>query len=202
VHGYWGARDAPRRSYGGERITFTAAARPANYHPGDHPAIERKQGPAPGKRPGGAYAKATGTPRAIPKESTPHRTAMVKRTTTTTTTSTARGPAEKGKETTTTRETTTHEAAGHEAKTGTKETTTHETTTHETAGHEASRDAAGRAVTNTHDTAAREPGHEAGHEVGHEAGREGSHPVEHVTTTTKTMTTTTKTTAKEPPKKR
>jgi|HubBroStandDraft_1064217.scaffolds.fasta_scaffold02449_15 hypothetical protein len=76
VQGSWGARDAPRRSYGGDRIQFRAAARPANYHRGEHVAVEHRAGPPPGKRPGGAYVKATGTVRPLPKATAPaHRVA-------------------------------------------------------------------------------------------------------------------------------
>lgn len=76
VRGYWGPHDAPRRSYGGERIRFRAAARPANYHRGEHAAVERRAGPPPGRRPGGAYEHATGTVRPVPRETAPqHRVA-------------------------------------------------------------------------------------------------------------------------------
>jgi hypothetical protein len=76
VQGSWGAPDAPRRSYGGERIQFTAAVRPANYHRGEHVVVEHRAGPLPGKRPGGAYVKATGTVRPLPTATAPtHRVA-------------------------------------------------------------------------------------------------------------------------------
>jgi hypothetical protein len=76
VQGSWGARDAPRRSYGGDRIELRAAARPANYHRGEHVAVEHRAGPPPGKRPGGAYVKATGTVRPLPTATAPvHRVA-------------------------------------------------------------------------------------------------------------------------------
>ena len=76
VQGSWGAPDAPRRSYGGERIQFTAAVRPANYHRGEHVVVEHRAGPLPGKRPGGAYVKATGTARPLPTATAPaHRVA-------------------------------------------------------------------------------------------------------------------------------
>jgi hypothetical protein len=73
VHGYWGARDAPRRSYGGERIRFAKAERPANYHRGERVAVEHRAGPPPGRRPGGTYERATGPARPIPHETAPHR---------------------------------------------------------------------------------------------------------------------------------
>jgi hypothetical protein len=83
VRGYWGPHDAPRRSYGGDRIQMRAAARPANYHRGDHPVVEHRAGPAPGKRPGGAYVKATGTVRPLPKATAPaHRVASTHETAT------------------------------------------------------------------------------------------------------------------------
>jgi hypothetical protein len=83
VRGYWGPHDAPHRSYGGDRIEFRAAARPANYHRGDHPVVEHRAGPAPGKRPGGAYVKATGTVRPLPKATAPqHRVASTHETAT------------------------------------------------------------------------------------------------------------------------
>jgi len=76
VQGSWGAHDAPRRSYGGEHIKFTAAVRPANYHRGEHVVVEHKAGPPPGKRPGGAYEHATGKVRPLPKATAPaHRVA-------------------------------------------------------------------------------------------------------------------------------
>ena len=79
VHGYWGGRDAPHRSYGGERIRFAAAPRPANYRRGEHTIIEPRPGIPPGRRPGGAYEHATGTLRPVPRESVPRR-APVQRT--------------------------------------------------------------------------------------------------------------------------
>jgi hypothetical protein len=75
VRGYWGRPDAPRRSYGGERIQLVVAARPANYHRGEHGVVEHRAGPPPGKRPGNAYVRATGTARPVPGETVPHRTA-------------------------------------------------------------------------------------------------------------------------------
>jgi hypothetical protein len=78
VRGYWGPHDAPRRSYGGDRIRFTAAVRPANYHRGDHVVVEHRAGPLPGKRPGSAYEHATGAVRPLPKATVPaHRVAEV-----------------------------------------------------------------------------------------------------------------------------
>ncbi len=141
VRGSWGSHDAPRRSYGGDRIVFTAAVRPAGYVRGQHAVVEHRAGPAPGKRPGGAYAHATGTVRPLPKATAPqHVTASAHES------ATPRGGKEPaghetvhenmhetvhetghGKETTV-RETT-HETA-HETGHGT-ETTTHETV-HET----------------------------------------------------------------------
>jgi hypothetical protein len=66
VRGYWGPHDYVRRSYGGQRIRFTVAARPADYHRGEHIAIAHRAGPLPGHRPGGQYVRATGTLRAMP----------------------------------------------------------------------------------------------------------------------------------------
>jgi hypothetical protein len=76
VRGYWGPHDAPRRSYGGDRIRFATAVRPANYHRGEHVVVEHRAGPMPGKRPGGAYEHATGTARPLPRATAPaHRVA-------------------------------------------------------------------------------------------------------------------------------
>jgi hypothetical protein len=72
VHGYWGRPGAPRRAYGGDRIQFTAAVRPVDYHRGQHAIIERRPGLRPGERPGSFYAHATGSVRSIPRETTPH----------------------------------------------------------------------------------------------------------------------------------
>ncbi len=73
VHGYWGPPNAPARAYGGERIRFTAAVRPANYHRGEHIVVEHRVGPRPGTRPGGVYVHATGTVRALPTRTAPTR---------------------------------------------------------------------------------------------------------------------------------
>lgn len=75
VRGYWGTHESPHRSYGGERIHFVAAARPANYHRGEHVVVEHRAGPPPGKRPGNAYVHATGVVRPVPHETVPHRIA-------------------------------------------------------------------------------------------------------------------------------
>ncbi len=78
VRGYWGTHDSPRRSYGGERIHFAPPTRPANYHRGEHVVVEHRAGPPPGKRPGNAYVRATGTVRPVPHETVPqHRTASM-----------------------------------------------------------------------------------------------------------------------------
>jgi hypothetical protein len=78
VQGYWGTRNSPHRSYGGERIHFAPPARPANYHRGEHVVVEHRAGPPPGKRPGNAYVRATGTVRPVPHETVPqHRTASM-----------------------------------------------------------------------------------------------------------------------------
>jgi hypothetical protein len=78
VRGYWGTHDSPHRSYGGERIELARPARPANYHRGEHPTVEHRAGPPPGKRPGNAYVHATGTVRPVPHETVPqHRTASM-----------------------------------------------------------------------------------------------------------------------------
>jgi hypothetical protein len=66
VGGYWGAADAPRRSYGGDRIVFAAAVRPADYKRGEPVRVPHSAGAAPGTRPATAYAHATGTPRQMP----------------------------------------------------------------------------------------------------------------------------------------
>ncbi|MGA7123550.1 MAG: hypothetical protein WBY94_25830 [Polyangiaceae bacterium] len=79
VHGYWGSHDAPRRAYGGEAIRFSKPERPANYHRGEHVAIEHRAGPPPGHRPGGAYVHASGTVRPVPHETVPHRTAVAEK---------------------------------------------------------------------------------------------------------------------------
>jgi hypothetical protein len=120
VHGYWGPHDAPHRAYGGDRITFTAAVRPANYHRGEHVVVEHRAGPAPGKRPGAVYVHATGTVRPLPKATAPaHRVAE---------THPAAGP-RGGTTHETTHETVTKESTGpHGAQV---HETTHETT-HET----------------------------------------------------------------------
>jgi len=129
VGGYWGPHDAPMRSYGGDRIRFAAAVRPANYQRGEHVAVAHTAGPAPGKRPGGTYEHATGTARAVP-----HQTAPQKRVATTNKTTTPRG----GKEASSA-----HEAAGHEATTGRGTAAEHETANKQVApaGHEAPREA-------------------------------------------------------------
>ncbi len=79
VHGYWGARDAPRRAYGGEVIRFSKPERPANYHRGEHVVVEHRAGPPPGHRPGAAYVHASGSVRPVPRETVPHRTAVVEK---------------------------------------------------------------------------------------------------------------------------
>jgi hypothetical protein len=82
VRGSWGPPNAPKRSYGGDRIHFTAPVKPANYHRGEHVVVEHRAGPLPGKRPGGGYVHATGTVRPLPKATAPaHRVAEVHETT-------------------------------------------------------------------------------------------------------------------------
>jgi hypothetical protein len=78
VQGYWGTHNSPHRSYGGERIHFAPPPRPPNYHRGEHVVVEHRAGPPPGKRPGNAYVRATGTVRPVPHETMPqHRTASM-----------------------------------------------------------------------------------------------------------------------------
>ncbi len=71
VRGYWGPHDAPRRSYGGERIQFAAAQRPANYRRDDRVAVAHSAGLPPGRRPGGFYEHATGAARPLPRATAP-----------------------------------------------------------------------------------------------------------------------------------
>ena len=71
VGGYWGPRDAPRRSYGGERLRFAEARRPADYRRGEYRRFERRAGAPPGSRPAGSYERATGAPRSLPHATTP-----------------------------------------------------------------------------------------------------------------------------------
>lgn len=165
VHGYWGPHDAPHRSYGGDRITFTAAVRPASYHRGEHVVVEHRAGPAPGKRPGGAYAHATGTVRPLPKATAPaHRVAEAHP---------AAGPRGGAGHETTTHETVNKESTGaHGAQVHeTTHETTHETvekgpkggetvheTTHETT-HETVREPNGSTVTETKHTTTTETQH-------------------------------------------
>ena len=66
VGGYWGRPDAPRRSYGGERIRFAMAPRPPDYRRGEAPRFERRAGVPIGTRPAGFYEHATGPVRPIP----------------------------------------------------------------------------------------------------------------------------------------
>ncbi len=73
VNGYWGVRDAPRRSYGGERIRFAAAVRPADYRRGERPRFERNAGTRPGSRPAGFYERASGPARPLPHATAPSR---------------------------------------------------------------------------------------------------------------------------------
>jgi hypothetical protein len=76
VRGYWGPRGGVAvRSYGGDRIVFSAAVRPANYHRGDHVVIEHRSGDRPGTRPAGAYVHASGSVRAVPHDTMPRRVA-------------------------------------------------------------------------------------------------------------------------------
>jgi hypothetical protein len=75
VRGYWGAPGAPARSYGGDRLVFTAAVRPANYHRGDPVHVARSGGAPPGSRPASFYAHATGTVRPVPTATAPSRVA-------------------------------------------------------------------------------------------------------------------------------
>jgi hypothetical protein len=67
VGGYWGLHDAPPRSYGGDRIVFAAAIRPANYRVGEYVHIGHRAGSPPGARPASAYAHATGIARPLPQ---------------------------------------------------------------------------------------------------------------------------------------
>jgi hypothetical protein len=164
VHGYWGPHDAPHRAYGGDRIVFTAAVRPANYHRGEHVVVEHRAGPAPGKRPGAVYVHATGTVRPLPKQTAPAHRAVAESHTTT-------GP----RGGTTTHETT-HETVNKEA-TGPHGGSVHETT-HET----------------TNETVHKGPGggetvHETTHETTHETVKEPNGST--VTETKHTTTTTT-----------
>ncbi len=66
VPGYWGARDAPHRSYGGERIRFGAPPRPPDYRRGERPHFEHRMGAPPGTRPAGFYEHARGEVRPLP----------------------------------------------------------------------------------------------------------------------------------------
>lgn len=72
VRGYWGAQGEAPRYYGGDRITFTAAVRPANYQRGVRVAVPRSAGLPPGQR--GHYGpKPTGVfkKRPLPTASAP-----------------------------------------------------------------------------------------------------------------------------------
>jgi hypothetical protein len=71
VRGYWGTRDAPHRSYGGERIRFAAPARPADYRRGERPRVERRPGVQPGRRPATFYEHAAGPVRPVPRTTQP-----------------------------------------------------------------------------------------------------------------------------------
>jgi hypothetical protein len=50
VRGYWGARGEEPRYYGGDRIVFAAAVRPAGYVRGQHTFVARSAGLPPGRR--------------------------------------------------------------------------------------------------------------------------------------------------------
>ena len=167
VHGYWGPHDAPHRAYGGDRITFTAAVRPANYHRGEHIVVEHRAGPAPGKRPGGVYVHAVGTVRPLPKATAPaHRVAEAHP---------AAGP--RGG------------VAGHE----TVHETTHETATKETTGPHG---AMGHETVHetTHETAHEGPaGHETDPEPTHTTSNETAHEPNGATVHETTHTTTNET---------
>jgi len=170
VRGYWGARDAPRRAYGGERIRFTAAARPANYQPGARPVIEHRAGPAPGSRPGGVYEHATGTVRPLPKSTVPqHVAASSHETVHETAHETGKGP---GHETTheTMHETKAETVAGK----GTGHETVHETT-HENV-HEAAHGRETTAHETTHETVKETPHGTTVHETTHETVHTGPAP--------------------------
>jgi hypothetical protein len=160
VRGYWGPPNAPRRSYGGERIRFATPVRPANYHRGEHVVVEHRAGPVPGHRPGGMYEHATGTVRPIPHETMPqHRTAL---------THEAAGPRREGHEDERHHGPEPHEnMRGHEGPPG------HEG--HEgPPGHEAHEGHEGPPGHDAHEGHEGPPGHEGhegppGHEMRHEA---------------------------------
>jgi len=71
VRGYWGTADAPRRSYGGDRIVFHAAVRPADFRRGEPARVERRAGAAPGARPATAYVRVTASARPLPRATAP-----------------------------------------------------------------------------------------------------------------------------------
>jgi len=66
VRGYWGTRGEAPRYYGGDRIVFAAAVRPAGYRRGDHELIARSTGVPPGHRAGHYGPKPTGSVKARP----------------------------------------------------------------------------------------------------------------------------------------
>jgi hypothetical protein len=66
VGGYWGAAEAPRRSYGGDQIVFAAAVRPSDYRRGEQVGVVHSAGAQPGSRPASAYMHASGTVRPLP----------------------------------------------------------------------------------------------------------------------------------------
>jgi hypothetical protein len=159
VSGYWGPHDAPMRSYGGDRITFEAAVRPAGYVRGQHTVVEHRAGPAPGQRLGGSYEHTTGTARAVP-----HQTAPQKRVATTNKTTTPRG----GKEPSIAHER--EGAAGHQTTTGRETTSEHRGAT----AHEA---ATGRGTTPEHESAIKVA--TAEHGAPHEAPTSHAAPAAH-----------------------
>jgi hypothetical protein len=71
VRGYWGPRDAPRHTYGGDRIRFAPPVRPADYRRGEPPRFERRVGAPPGTRPAGFYEHQVGPARPLPRATAP-----------------------------------------------------------------------------------------------------------------------------------
>jgi hypothetical protein len=169
VRGYWGPHDAPRRSYGGDRIRFTAAARPAGYVRGQHTVVEHRAGPAPGSRPGGVYEHATGTARPLPKATTPsHVTASAHENTT------ARGGTGGHETTKTETKTETKNETKNETGKGTGHETTHETT-HETV-HETGHGKETTVHETTHETTHETPHGTTTHETTRETVHTGPAP--------------------------
>jgi hypothetical protein len=72
VRGYWGTGNESPRYYGGDRIVFTAAARPDGYVHGVHTPVARSTGLPPGQRTNyGARPAGQATARALPTASAP-----------------------------------------------------------------------------------------------------------------------------------